>query len=112
MKFFAILVFLLTGCAALEQHAIEHPETTVAQAVVVGCRGVDVYTTLKIIGQGGHELNPFLAGVVHSVPQFIVVEAALMGLMVWLEDKVTPNEAVGIAALTCLAPAHNLGQIK
>lgn len=107
------LCIVLSGCATLEEHARDHPATATAQTVFVACRVADVATTWKIVVlQRGKELNPFLAGFMHSLPQFILIEAVLTGIALYAEDKVPSWAALGITAASCLAPIHNLGHIK
>ena len=107
-----ILALMLSGCATLEQHAREHPETTAAQTVFVACRAADAYTTLRVLAQGGKELNPFMAGFVHNIPQFLLVQGLLTLIAVWAEDKLNQHVALGISIASCLPALHNLGQIK
>ena len=107
-----IFALLLSGCATLEQHAREHPETTAAQTVFVACRAADAYTTLRVLAQGGKEMNPFMAGFVHNIPQFLLVQGLLTLIVLWAEDKVHPHVALGISVASCLPALHNFGQIK
>ena len=106
------LCLALSGCATLEQHAREHPETTAAQTVFVACRAADAYTTLRVLAQGGKEMNPFMAGFVHNIPQFLLVQGLLTLIAVWAEDKLNPHVALGISVASCLPALHNFGQIK
>lgn len=108
----ALLIVSLSGCAStLRMFSRETPTTQLAQGVFVACRAVDVVTTLKIIGAGGKELNPFMAGFVHSIPQFILVQALLSGLIIWLESQISEEAALLATAASCIAPIHNLGQL-
>src|SRR3990167_3059800 len=102
-------LLLLPACATLKN---DTAEMRVAQGVFVACRAVDVYTTLKIVGAGGKELNPFMAGFVHSIPQFILIQALLAGIVLVIEEyaDISDHVALGLSVASCLAPAHNLGQ--
>lgn len=112
MRIILALCFVLSGCATLEQHAREHPETTAAQTVFVACRAADAYTTLRVLAQGGKEMNPFMAGFVHNIPQFLLVQGLLTLAVLWAEDRVNPNVALGISVASCLPALHNFGHIK
>lgn len=76
----------------------------------------DIYTTLKILSQGGRELNLVMAkmfAMFGAMPSLIVVKAAVVGLFYYLIDEPYMTEILlALCVLYAVVVFHNFRQIK
>jgi len=101
---FGFLLILLSGCSTLEgvKDVASQRET------VALCKAADVGLTIAALNTGTfHELNPVmnaLMGGAHGFMPFVIVSAAYVGIVWWL-DKPTVNMVS--SAITCPVAARN-----
>jgi len=76
----------------------------------------DIYTTWKILSQGGRELNPIMAKLFArfgALPTLVVVKAAAVGLLYYFIDEPYMTEIMwALCALYAVVVFHNFRQIK
>ena len=93
----------LSGCATIGTVAS-------SKGAFVACQAVDVATTVAIVGGGGTELNPLMAGLMkHGWLPFIAYKAALVWLVYYMDWSPPVQTAVNVAA--CLPVPYNLGNL-
>lgn len=84
-------------------------------AALVVLNVLDIHTTLKILKQGGEELNPvmsWLMGKTGVVPALLITKAAFLAA-VWIYLASIPGAAMlGVCCLYVLIVLHNSGEIR
>lgn len=100
----ASLMLALSGCATLESvKDVASKKETVAL-----CKAADVGLTIAALNTGTfHELNPImnaLMGGAHGFMPFIIVSAAYVGIVYWLDNPTVNMVSSGI---TCPVAARN-----
>lgn len=97
MRYFLIAI-LLCGCSSI-------PESKEAYAL---CRAADVGTTLVILENGGHEVNPIMKLALKGGPlMFISVQIALAYWIFSGWDEMSTEEKQTANAISCAAPIIN-----
>ncbi len=99
-----VIFILLSGCSTLESaKAVASQKETVAV-----CKAADVGLTIAALDTGTfHELNPVmnvLMGGAHGFMPFILVSAAYVGIVWWLDN---PTVNMVSSAITCPVAARN-----
>ncbi len=100
-----LLLFALTACAAVtELKTVASQKETVA-----ACKALDVVSTIAALDTGAfHETNPImkaLMGGAHGFWPFILVSAAYVGAVWWLDN---PMVNLVSSAVTCPVAARNV----
>jgi hypothetical protein len=96
----------ILGCATAERVATA-PETFAV------CRAADVVTTLQIVKHGGIEMSPLMKPLLaQGAAPFIAVQIAATWLVLHYWNEYATPTKVALNGISCLGPAHNLGQIK
>lgn len=84
-------------------------------AALVGLNLLDVYTTLKVLSQGGREINPVMAKLMHAlgaVPALALTKAVVLGLVYWQLEAIPFWLLALLVGLYAAVVAHNIKQFK
>jgi hypothetical protein len=91
----------LYGCATIG-------EAMTAKETFAVCRALDTVTTLKIVAEGGRELNPLMRFALKSKLAFVGVQVAAVAVVwhYWPQMGIESKAAVNL--IGCVPPLHNL----
>ncbi len=102
--FLSVLITLLSGCATVD--AVK--DVASQRETVALCKAADVVTTITALNTGAfHETNIImkaLMGGAHGFMPFILVSAAYVGIVWWLDN---PTVNMVSSAITCPVAARN-----
>lgn len=94
------LISLICGCSTVQTVATSR--TTFAT-----CRAADTVTTLAILHQGGHELNPLLKGLVAHPALFVLFNIVAVVVEWNVHKDLNPTERAALNVVSCVGPINN-----